>query len=57
MQLHGHGSRAAFPSLVQENRVIYVLHVNKDGILLNTISDEQCSLVDWVLVDSATGGR
>lgn len=57
MQLHGHGSRAAFPSLIQENRVIYVLHANEDGSLANTISDEQCSLVDWVLVDSATGGR
>lgn len=57
MQLHGHGSRLAFPSLIQENRVIYVLHVNEDGSLLNTISDEECSLVDWVLVDSAKGGR
>ncbi|XP_028752770.1 N-(5'-phosphoribosyl)anthranilate isomerase 1, chloroplastic-like isoform X1 [Neltuma alba] len=56
VQLHGHGSRAAFPSLIQENRVIYVLHANEEGSLLNTISDEQCSLVDWVLVDSATGG-
>ncbi|KAG5093482.1 hypothetical protein JHK84_049070 [Glycine max] len=57
VQLHGHGSRLAFPSLIQENRVIYVLHVNEDGSLLNTISDEECSLVDWVLVDSAKGGR
>ncbi|KAH1196581.1 hypothetical protein AAZX31_18G026100 [Glycine max] len=56
VQLHGHGSRLAFPSLIQENRVIYVLHVNEDGSLLNTISDEECSLVDWVLVDSAKGG-
>ncbi|KAL5170997.1 N-(5'-phosphoribosyl)anthranilate isomerase 1, chloroplastic [Glycine soja] len=56
VQLHGYGSRLAFPSLIQENRVIYVLHVNEDGNLLNTISDEECSLVDWVLVDSAKGG-
>ncbi|KAK4278169.1 hypothetical protein QN277_016052 [Acacia crassicarpa] len=56
VQLHGHNSRAAFPSLIQENHVIFVLHANEDGSLLNTISDEQCSLVDWVLVDSATGG-
>ncbi|KAI4306837.1 hypothetical protein L6164_030082 [Bauhinia variegata] len=56
VQLHGHGSRAAFPSLIQDNRVIYVLHANGDGSLLNTISDEQCSMVDWVLIDSATGG-
>nr|KYP56493.1 N-(5'-phosphoribosyl)anthranilate isomerase [Cajanus cajan] len=56
VQLHGQGSRLAFPSLVQENRVIYVLHANEDGSLLNKISDEECSLVDWVLVDSAKGG-
>ncbi|XP_014495279.1 N-(5'-phosphoribosyl)anthranilate isomerase 1, chloroplastic isoform X1 [Vigna radiata var. radiata] len=56
VQLHGHGSRLAFPSLIQENRVIYVLHAKDDGSLLNTISEEECSLVDWVLVDSAQGG-
>lgn len=56
VQLHGDGSRAAFPALVQENRIIYVLHANEDGTLLNQISAEQCSLVDWVLVDSAKGG-
>ncbi|XP_059627967.1 N-(5'-phosphoribosyl)anthranilate isomerase 1, chloroplastic-like [Cornus florida] len=56
VQLHGDGSRAAFPILVQENRVIYVLHANKDGDLLNHISDEECSLVDYILVDSAKGG-
>lgn len=57
MQLHGDGSREAFSNLVRENRIIYVLHSNKDGDLLNQISDEECSLVDWILVDSATGGR
>lgn len=57
MQLHGSASRAAFPILVRENRVIYVLHANQDGDLLNSISDEESSLVDWVLVDSAKGGR
>ena len=36
---------------------IYVLHANVDGSLLNSVSDEECSLVDWVLVDSAKGGR
>lgn len=56
VQLHGNGSRAAFPDLVRENRVIYVLHSNEDGNLLNQISDEECSLVDWILVDSAKGG-
>ena len=55
MQLHGDGSRAAFPEL--EGRIIYVLHANEDGTLLNQISAEECSLVDWVLVDSAKGGR
>ena len=38
-------------------RVIYVLHANQEGDLQNQISDEDCSLVDWILVDSATGGR
>ncbi|MED6118531.1 N-(5'-phosphoribosyl)anthranilate isomerase 1, chloroplastic, variant 2 [Stylosanthes scabra] len=56
IQLHGSGSRLALPYLIQENRVIYVLHANVDGSLSNAISDEECSLVDWVLVDSATGG-
>lgn len=57
MQLHGNGSRAAFPIVMRENRVIFVLHANEDGGLLNSISDEECSLVDWILVDSAKGGR
>lgn len=57
VQLHGYGSRAALPGLVQENRIIYVLHAKENGNLLNQISDEDCSLVDWVLVDSAKGGR
>lgn len=56
VQLHGNGSRAAFPVLVQERRIIYVLNANEDGGLLNQISDEQSSLVDWILVDSAKGG-
>ncbi|OMO75993.1 hypothetical protein COLO4_25743 [Corchorus olitorius] len=56
VQLHGDGSRATIPKLVQENRIIYVLHANQDGDLQNQISHEDCSLVDWILVDSATGG-
>ncbi|XP_019154944.1 PREDICTED: N-(5'-phosphoribosyl)anthranilate isomerase 1, chloroplastic-like [Ipomoea nil] len=57
VQLHGTGSRDAFPILVKEEKqVIYVLHANEDGELLNTISDEESSMVDWVLVDSAKGG-
>ncbi|KAK3229029.1 hypothetical protein Dsin_000910 [Dipteronia sinensis] len=55
--LHGNGSRAAFPILVQENRIIYVLHAKENGDLLNQISDEECSLADWVLVDITEGGR
>ena len=57
LQLHGDNSRAAFPILVQEHQIIYVLHVDENGSLLNQISAEECSLVDWVLVDSAKGGR
>ncbi|XP_010666921.1 N-(5'-phosphoribosyl)anthranilate isomerase 1, chloroplastic isoform X2 [Beta vulgaris subsp. vulgaris] len=56
VQLHGNGSRSAFPLLVKDNRVIYVLHSDKDGVLLNNISQQECSLADWILVDSATGG-
>ena len=57
MQLHGNGSRDAFQIIVKEIQVIYVLHANEDGDLLNFISDEECSQVDWILVDSAKGGR
>ncbi|KAL8143253.1 hypothetical protein V2J09_016285 [Rumex salicifolius] len=56
VQLHGDGSRAAFPILVQDQRIIYVLHADSSGSLLNHISEEECSVVDWVLVDSAKGG-
>ena len=57
LQLHGERSRACFPALVQERRIIYVLHADEDGDLMNRISPEECSLADWVLVDSAKGGR
>ncbi|KAI3817820.1 hypothetical protein L1987_11618 [Smallanthus sonchifolius] len=56
VQLHGDGSRSAFPVLARERRLIYVLHANEDGDLMNHISDGDCSLVDWILVDSAKGG-
>ncbi|XP_071732753.1 N-(5'-phosphoribosyl)anthranilate isomerase 1, chloroplastic-like [Rutidosis leptorrhynchoides] len=56
VQLHGDGSRAAFSNLSSERQIVYVLHANEDGELLNRISDEDCSLVDWILVDSAKGG-
>ncbi|KAK1415491.1 hypothetical protein QVD17_31273 [Tagetes erecta] len=56
VQLHGDQSRSAFPVLARERRIIYVLHANEDGDLINHISDEDCSLVDWILVDSAKGG-
>lgn len=57
MQLHGSGSRDAFEVVVKQNKVIYVLHANEGGEIMNSISDEECSQVDWVLVDSAQGGR
>ncbi|XP_059295925.1 N-(5'-phosphoribosyl)anthranilate isomerase 1, chloroplastic-like isoform X2 [Lycium ferocissimum] len=56
VQLHGNGSRDAFPVLVGEKRIVYVLNANEEGGLLNSISDEESSLVDWILVDSAKGG-
>ncbi|CAA0834396.1 N-(5-phosphoribosyl)anthranilate isomerase 1-chloroplastic [Striga hermonthica] len=56
VQLHGNGSRDAFEIVVKENRVIYVLHANENGVLLNDVSDEECSRADWILVDSAQGG-
>ncbi|KAF5464232.1 hypothetical protein F2P56_014324 [Juglans regia] len=51
VQLHGNGSREDFPVILQEKRLIYVLHANEDGNFLNQISDEECSLIDWILVD------
>ncbi|KAI3877001.1 hypothetical protein MKX03_024586 [Papaver bracteatum] len=56
VQLHGNCSREAFPVLQQERRIVYVLHANEDGDLLNQIADEDCTLADWILVDSAKGG-
>ena len=55
-QLHGNASRAAFAGLVRQRRVIYVLNASEDGKLLNEVP-EDCHLADWILVDSATGGR
>ncbi|XP_057488809.1 N-(5'-phosphoribosyl)anthranilate isomerase 1, chloroplastic-like [Actinidia eriantha] len=56
IQLHEDGYRAAFPVLVKGKQVIYVLHAKEDGELLNHIADQDCNLVDWILVDSAKGG-
>uniref|UniRef100_A0A224X3Z7 phosphoribosylanthranilate isomerase n=1 Tax=Hypericum perforatum TaxID=65561 RepID=A0A224X3Z7_HYPPE len=56
VQLHGSGSREAFPDIVQHKKIIYVLHANENGELLNQISDEESAAVDWILIDSATGG-
>lgn len=56
VQLHGNGSRAALPTLLRQNRIIYVLHADEDGNLLNDAPDEESSLVDWFLVDGTTGG-
>ncbi|XP_015079160.1 N-(5'-phosphoribosyl)anthranilate isomerase 1, chloroplastic-like isoform X1 [Solanum pennellii] len=55
-QLHGNDSRDAFPVLVRERPLVYVLHADEEGGLLNSISNEESSLVDWILVDSAKGG-
>lgn len=44
LQLHGDVSRAASPTLVKERRIIYVLHANEDGALLNHISEEETAL-------------
>ncbi|KAG0480650.1 hypothetical protein HPP92_011508 [Vanilla planifolia] len=57
LQLHGDGSRSALLQLVRANQIIYVLHVDADGKLLNNLSDavDSC-VVDWILVDSAEGG-
>ncbi|KAL5995571.1 hypothetical protein ACLOJK_025635 [Asimina triloba] len=50
------GSRAALPVLQQHSRIIYVLHADANGNLLNQITEDDGSLVDWLLVDSTTGG-
>lgn len=56
VQLHGNVSRSAFPVLAKERGVIYVLHADKDGGLLNHIPEKECSLADWILIDSSKGG-
>lgn len=59
-QLHGDASRAALPVIQKQNRVIYVLHADEKGALLNNIYNagaDSYNPVDWVLVDSAKGGR
>ncbi|XP_078434678.1 N-(5'-phosphoribosyl)anthranilate isomerase 1, chloroplastic-like [Wolffia australiana] len=57
LQLHGEGSRAMLPKLLSlKKRIIYVLHADDDGKLLNSIEEDVCSQVDWLLVDSAKGG-
>ncbi|XP_057852995.1 N-(5'-phosphoribosyl)anthranilate isomerase 1, chloroplastic isoform X2 [Cryptomeria japonica] len=56
-QLHGNGARRALSSLVQHRNIIYVLHVDKSGVLLTKNPKEECSaLVDWILIDSLSGG-
>lgn len=57
VQLHGDKSRSVLPELLRlNNKIIYVLHADENGNLLNKVPDEAASLVDWVLVDSAEGG-
>lgn len=56
VQLHGDGSRAALPMLWQDNRIIYVLHADENGNLLNHVANKESSVIDWLLVDSAKGG-
>ncbi|KAJ4781912.1 N-(5'-phosphoribosyl)anthranilate isomerase [Rhynchospora pubera] len=56
IQLHGDESRALHPELSSNNRIIYVLHADDCGNLINNVPSEEYSPVDWVLVDSAKGG-
>eukprot|EP01018_Ginkgo_biloba_P008656 Gb_05890 [translate_table: standard] len=57
VQLHGNGARNALSSLVQHRRIIYVLHVDRNGEILTKPPTEACStLVDWILIDSLQGG-
>ncbi|KAF3333188.1 N-(5'-phosphoribosyl)anthranilate isomerase 1 [Carex littledalei] len=56
IQLHGDESRALLPQLLRKSRIIYVLHADDGGNLINNMPSEDCLLVDWVLVDSAKGG-
>ncbi|KAH9327321.1 hypothetical protein KI387_007499 [Taxus chinensis] len=57
VQLHGNGARNALSSLVQHRNIIYVLHADKSGKLLTKAPKEELSvLVDWILIDSLSGG-
>jgi len=55
IQLHGDSSRELLPLLWKNNRIVYVLNADDDGILINAPPSEEYVL-DWFLVDSAKGG-
>ncbi|XP_078152278.1 N-(5'-phosphoribosyl)anthranilate isomerase 1, chloroplastic-like [Carex rostrata] len=56
IQLHGDESRVSLPQLLRKSRIIYVLHADDSGYLINNVPSEDCLPVDWFLVDSAKGG-
>ncbi|KAL3573309.1 hypothetical protein D5086_027213 [Populus alba] len=55
--LRGKGSRAAFLDLKGKNRMVYVLHANENGNLLNQISDEECSLIGFSWIAQQVAGK
>ena len=57
IQLHGKGSRAAFLDLKGKNRMVYALHANENGNLLNQISDEECSLIGFSWIAQQVAGK
>ncbi|KAJ7554398.1 hypothetical protein O6H91_06G138600 [Diphasiastrum complanatum] len=57
-QLHGDGARAALFCLPMSLKVIYVLHVDKHGILQTHVpAQQECTSIDWILIDGLQGGR
>ncbi|KAI5064131.1 hypothetical protein GOP47_0020801 [Adiantum capillus-veneris] len=53
-QLHGEGARASLTNLPSHLETIYVVHVDKSGILQTPLPGS--NLVDWILLDSLQGG-
>ncbi|KAI5078320.1 hypothetical protein GOP47_0005991 [Adiantum capillus-veneris] len=53
-QLHGEGARASLTNLPSHLETIYVVHVDKSGILQTPLPGSNS--VDWILLDSLQGG-
>lgn len=53
-QLHGEGARLSLTKLPSDLKTIYVLHVDKNGVIQTALP--ATDQVDWILLDSLQGG-